>query len=183
MPKIMGKYFLAIVPDEPVLKMVTELKEKLYEIFGIKYALKSPPHITLKMPFLHNEKKEGQMVKLLQGFFEQEKSFSLALGGVGSFGKRVAFLKIKYPPELKESQQRLLVFTKTVLKKTIEISDHNYHPHMTVAYRDIKRDQFQQVMDYLRPRKIFGSFEVREVSVLKKKNGAWVIIEKIKLSS
>jgi 2'-5' RNA ligase len=182
MPKVMGKYFLAIVPDEPVIGMVTDLKEELFEVFGIKYALKSPPHITLKMPFLHNEKKEGVLLKLLQGFFEQEKRFSLALGGIGSFGNRVAFLKIKYPPVLKESQQRLLAFTRVVLKKDLEISDRNYHPHMTMAYRDVKKDEFQQVLDYLEPRKIKASFEVHEVSLLKKKNEAWVIIEKFRLT-
>jgi 2'-5' RNA ligase len=119
----------------------------------------------------------------LQGFFEQEKSFSLSLGGIGSFGKRVAFLKIKYPPELKESQQRLLAFTRVVLKKDIEISDRNYHPHMTMAYRDVKKDQFQQVMDYLEPRKIKGSFKISEVSLLKKNNGTWNIIERFQLAN
>jgi 2'-5' RNA ligase len=144
MPKVMGKYFLAIVPNEPVLGMVTNLKEKLFEVFGIKYALKSPPHITLKMPFLHNEKKEEPMLKLLQGFFEQEKCFSLSLGGIGSFGNRVAFLKIKYPPEFKDIQQRLIAFVRVVLKKDIEISDRNYHPHMTMAYRDVKKISFKR---------------------------------------
>ena len=182
MPKVMGKYFLAIVPCEPVFGMTNDLKEKLFEVFGLKYALKSPPHVTLKMPFLHNEKKERQMVESLRGFFEQEKSFSLALGGIGSFGNRVAFLKIKYPPELKDCQRRLLAFTRVALKKKVEISDSNYHPHMTLAYRDVKKDQFQQVMDYLGPRKVKGSFEAREVAVLKKENGAWVIIDNLKLS-
>lgn len=55
----MGKYFLAIVPDEAICDEVTILKEQLRDSFGLKYALRSPPHITLKMPFVHNEKKKG----------------------------------------------------------------------------------------------------------------------------
>ena len=147
-----------------------------------KYALKSPPHITLKMPFVHNENKEGELVKLLRRFFEQEKSFSLSLGKIGSFGSRVAFIKVKYPPELKSCQQRLIDFSKTVLKKNIELSDSNYHPHLTLAYRDVKKEQFESVLEYLKDNSVKGSFDVQQVYLLKKVDGNWRTIEEIKLS-
>jgi len=183
MTKVMGKYFLAIVPDEPIRGMITGLKEQLRASFGIKYALKSPPHITLKMPFVHNENKEEELVKSLRGFFEQEKSFSLSLGGIGSFGNRVAFMKVKYPPELKYCQQRLIAFSKTELKKNIELSDTNYHPHLTLAYRDVKKDQFRLVMDYLKMNSIRDSFKVHQVFLLKKVDGLWEMIKEIQLSN
>lgn len=179
----MGKYFLAIVPDEPLKDAITDLKEQLRASFGIKYALKSPPHITLKMPFVHSENKEVELVKSLRKFFEQEKSFSLSLGRIGSFGNRVAFMKVKYPPELLFCQQRLIAFSKTVLKKSIELSDTNYHPHLTLAYRDVKKDQFEQVLEYLKGNSVKGSFNVHQVYLLKKVDGFWRIIEEIKLSS
>ncbi len=178
----MGKYFLAIVPDEPLKSAITELKKELRAAFGIKYALKSPPHITLKMPFVHNENKEGELVKSLSEFFEKEKSFSLALGRIGSFGNRVAFMKVKYPPELLSCQQRLMVFSKAVLKKNIELSDSNYHPHLTLAFKDVKKDQFGPVLEYLKESSVKGSFNVHQVCLLKKVQGAWDIIEEIELS-
>lgn len=87
----MGKYFLAIVPDEQTCEKVTLVKEQLRESFGLKYALRSPPHITLKMPFVHNEKKEGELIKALQVYIAKEDAFPLTVRGVGSFGNRVAF--------------------------------------------------------------------------------------------
>ena len=183
MPKVIGKYFLAIVPDEPIKGAITSLKEGLQASFGIKYALKSPPHITLKMPFVHNENKEKELLQTLGRFFLKEKSFSLSLGGIGAFGNRVVFMKVKYPPELKHCQERLRDFTKTVLKKNIELSDANYHPHMTLAFRDFKKDQFEPVIEYLKMNNIRYQFMVSQVALLKKVDGYWVVLEYIKLSS
>lgn len=177
----MGKYFLAIVPDEQTCEKVTLLKEQLRESFGLKYALRSPPHITLKMPFVHSEKKEGELIKVLQGYIAKEKAFPLAIRGVGSFGNRVAFLKVKYPPELKFFQQGLTTFFKRNLKKNLELSDTNYHPHLTVAFKDFKKGQFENVMEFVKQAGVTESFLIHQVSLLKKVEGRWLRIADIKL--
>lgn len=183
MSRKIEKYLLAIVPEESVCQKITQLKEQLYESFGLKYALKSPPHITLKMPFVHNEKKEGELIKLLQGYIAKEKTFPLSLRGVGAFGNRVSFLKVRYPPELMLFQQGLIRFFKRNLKKHLELSDTNFHPHLTVAFKDFKKGQFDEVMECVKNAAIKESIQVHQVSLLKKVNGLWVKIADINLKN
>ncbi|MDN3687148.1 2'-5' RNA ligase family protein [Cyclobacterium jeungdonense] len=175
MAKSLKKYFIGIVPDEPLRREITELKLAIQERFGYKFALKSPPHITLKMPFLFNENKEEQLENKLRRFFGEEKGFSLEIEGVGSFREKVVFLRVKYPPELPALQQRLVTYGKRHLGHQIELSDLNYHPHLTVAFRDIKKGQFGDLMAFLRPRFGKQQMAVRQVSLLKKASNSWQI--------
>ena len=177
----MGKYFLAIVPEVQTCEKVTLLKEQLRESFGLKYALKSPPHITLKMPFVHNEKKEEDLIKVFQYYFAKKSAFPLGIRGVGAFGNRVVFLKIKYPPELKLFQRELTVFLKRNLKKNLELSDTNYYPHLTVAFKDLKKNQFENVMEFVKRAGIKDSLLVHQVSLLKKVEGPWLRIADFKM--
>jgi 2'-5' RNA ligase len=64
------KYFLALVPEGNLQEKATSLKEMLKEQFNIKYALKSPAHITLKMPFSYNEAKEEYLIERLKEFLK-----------------------------------------------------------------------------------------------------------------
>src|SRR5690554_7580542 len=98
MAKILQKYFIAIVPTGDLQEKATELKFKLRETFNLKYALRSPAHITLKMPFLWNEVKEERLTNRLTSFFQSQPEFSLRLQGIGKFGRRVIFIKMKDQP-------------------------------------------------------------------------------------
>ena len=66
--KNMQKYFLAILPPQEFLEKVEELKLHLREKFNVKYALKSPAHVTVKMPFSYDEHKEEKLASMLQDF-------------------------------------------------------------------------------------------------------------------
>jgi hypothetical protein len=44
-------YFIAHVPEEPVFADLMALKTAVRDLYGSKAALRSPPHITLHMPF------------------------------------------------------------------------------------------------------------------------------------
>lgn len=171
----MGKYFIALVPKEPVKQEIIRLKWLLKEEFGVKYALKSPPHITLKMPFLFNENKEALLAHKLECFFQEEKGFSLSLSGVGNFGNRVAYLRVRYPPELLAMQQRLVSYGKKNLGQNIELSDKNYHPHLTLAFKDIKKHQFETLLVFLKTKVDRYHMEVDQVSLLKKMTSNWEI--------
>lgn len=175
MAKSLRKYFLAIVPSEPVRQEITQLKLAIQEQFGCKYALKSPPHITLKMPFLFNERKEEQLGHRLKGFFAEEKGFSMEIDGVGSFRERVVFLRVRFPPELLALQRRLITYGKRQLGQQLELSDLNYHPHLTVAFRDIKKGQTADIMAFLRGRVSRQLLTVCQVSLLKKSLTTWQI--------
>ena len=107
MPKNFQKYFIAIVPEGKVQEKATDLKLQLKEKFNLKYALKSPAHITLKMPFVWNEAKQDKLTLQLALFFQDRSAFKLLLRGIGNFGKRVLYIKVGEDEKLKELQKNL----------------------------------------------------------------------------
>ncbi|MCS5491151.1 2'-5' RNA ligase family protein [Algoriphagus limi] len=167
------KYFLAILPPPDFLQQVHELKLKLREEFGIKYALKSPPHITIRMPFLYNELKEDRMVGLLNSFAANIGPFPLEVKGTDQFRGRVIFLDIHAGDELFEMQKALRIFCKRNLNLKDELSDLSFHPHMTVAFRDVKKLQFDSVFKRVKEQGLEAKFEVNGFFLLKHQNGVW----------
>src|SRR5690554_4935902 len=118
MAKVFQKYFIAIVPEGEVQQKATELKLQLKERFRLKYALKSPAHITLKMPFVWNEAKEDRLIATLGTFFKEQSGFGLTLRGIGNFGERVIFVRVRKQRQLHKLQDELAQLCKKQLNLT-----------------------------------------------------------------
>lgn len=174
--KILQKYFIAIVPEGDVQVRATELKMRLKEKFNLKYALRSPAHVTLKMPFLWNEAKEDRLSDKLECFFKEQSAFSLRLRRIGNFADRVIFIKVEEKKELFELQRQLVDFCKTELNLMQELSDYAYHPHMTVAFKDVKKRMFSEYLEWLRTQGFSARTEVNQVALLKREDGKWKAI-------
>lgn len=181
MAKSIAKYFIALVPEGTIQEEATQLKEALKENFNIKYALKSPAHITLKMPFNWNELKEDKLAFLLKDFFENKKPFDLQLKGFDRFGKRVIFIAVKPSEKLTTLQQELGAFSKLVLKLPLELSDTSFHPHMTIAFKDLKTPKFEDYWNFIRKQSFNYPYLVKEAALLKRTEGRWLVINTFSL--
>lgn len=179
MAKIFGKYFIAIVPQGDVQDEATRVKEELKEVFGLKYALKSPAHVTLKMPFSWNEAKEEDLIEMVGGFLKQKTGFSLVFDGFGRFGKRVIFIKTKPNNDLNALQSELAAYCKRELNLVKELSDSNYTPHMTVAFKDIKEKLFDEYWKFIKPKKFKMHHKVKSLFILKRVEGRWVVLREV----
>lgn len=183
MAKKLEKYFIALVPEGEIQEKATAIKEDLREKFNFKYALKSPAHVTLKMPFSWNELKEGDLIRHLSGFAKLHAPFNLRLSGFWHFGNRVIFIDVVSHPSLIQLQEALAKFSKVQLKQVQELSDRNYRPHMTVAFKDIKPKNFEEYWDYIKTLSFIERFEVTQIALLKKINGIWQVVTQIPLGS
>ncbi len=172
--KAIRKYFLALVPPAEILEKAQEIKLRLREEFGIKYALKSPPHITLKMPFSYNEAKEALLLERLGEHLGAQEPFRIKLAGVGTFGSRVIFLSVGESEPLLRLQRQLRVFCKQTLHLTDELSDRNYHPHMTLAFKDLKPGHFSEVLDRVRNQAFEAEYSAGNLVLLKRIDGMWI---------
>lgn len=178
--KVIQKYFLALVPPPEILEKAHDIKLKIREQFGIKYALKSPPHVTLKMPFSYNEAKESFLIHKLIDFLKDQKPFSIQIKGVGTFGNRVIYLGIEKSTELELLQGRLKTFCKKELNLVDELSDRNYHPHLTVAFKDIKAGQFSEVLALVKNHTIQAEYDSEDLVMLKRTDQKWTLNKKIR---
>ena len=68
-------YFIALVPQEPTYAKVVGLKEEIQAGYESKAALRSPPHITLHMPFKWKHEKEAILYKTLEQVASDHHSF------------------------------------------------------------------------------------------------------------
>lgn len=171
--KVIQKYFLALIPPTEVVERVQKIKNELQETFGLKYALKSPPHLTIKMPFNFNEAKEDQLVASLQEHTNRQDEFRVNIAGVGKFGNRVIFLRVEKSEELIRFQQGVSKFCKTELHLSQELSDRNFHPHMTVAFKDLKASHFSEIFRFVSDRGFDAEFSVGGIALLKRSDGIW----------
>lgn len=179
--KVMDKYFLAVLPPAVYLDQVEELKRVIHERFGCKYARKSPAHVTLKMPFSFSAKREEHLKESLTSYFSTHHSFRIGINQVGTFGRRVIYLKVNAPQAMIDMQAGLKTYCQRELHLLPELSDRNYHPHMTVAFKDLKASYFDDLVRFLKLQKVGFSFDVDRVFLLRKAQGIWEPIHEFAL--
>lgn len=177
----MELYFIAILPPEDIREQIKGFKLEVAEKFGARHALKLPAHITLQSPFKLPEAQEKDLVNHLQNFVEGKVAFNLHLNNFGSFPPRVLFVDVgnKKPViDLHESlQQHLSPF--------FPMADEHkrFHPHLTVATRDLQRKAFPKAWEEFKNRKYQASFEVKTIVLMKHNGKNWDITAEFKFST
>ena len=169
-----ARYFLAIVPPEPVLSQVLSLKKEACRQFNSCAALKSPSHITLHMPFLWKEKKIDQLLGALSAFSTGIHYVDIRLNKIGHFGNRVIFLDPEANEDLLMLQSMLVKTVRLKLKLlNAEYKDRAYQPHMTIAFRDLKKQVFDEAYEYFTQKKLSFRFQAKDFALLRHDGKQW----------
>jgi 2'-5' RNA ligase len=169
-----AKYFIALVPPSPVYEEAQRWKEFFKTNFNTKAALNSPPHITLHMPFEWKEAKEVHLVQVLKAFAKTQDIFPVTLHHFGCFGSRVIFLAVGEAEALRHVQTALTQFCKTNLNLfNANRLDEPFHPHLTVAFRDIKKAIFPHAWQSVEAQPFHASFMCTELTLLKRSGRLW----------
>ena len=177
-------YFIAIIPPEPIYNDVMELKYHLAENYESKAALRSPPHITLHMPFKWRQDKEERVEEVLKDLVSDQPLIDLELTGFGAFKPRTIFIQV----EKNEPLSELHIALKKSMKRKLNIfnadyQDRPFHPHMTVAFRDLKKTQFTKAWEKLKSEPFEASFTVGDISLLKHNGKFWKVHQSFKFDS
>jgi 2'-5' RNA ligase len=174
--KGMGKYFIGLLPPPALETSLHQVKADLKTHFQVKYALQSPAHLTLKMPFRYKEAKEQELVTRLTTLLLEQQSFSLQLKGIGHFGRRNIHHQVAPSSPLLELQTKLRGFCKRYLHLVEELSDRNFQPHLTLAYKDLKEGHFEEVLAFVKKNAIKADFLVDRAYLLKNVEGRWKVV-------
>ena len=168
-----GKYFIGLLLPPAFESQFTKLKQGIAAQFQVKHALQSPAHLTLKMPFRYKEAKEKELGLRLTTLLETQAPFQLQLLGIGHFGRRNIHQQVATSESLVQLQMTLRSFCKRSLHLVEELSDRNFQPHVTLAYKDLKPTHFEEVLAYARKNVSQGEFLVEQAYLLKKVEGRW----------
>lgn len=138
-------YFIALVPPAPFRQEAYALKEHFRDQYGSKASLNSPPHITLYPPF-NLQKSEEHFIAALQQKSRLFSPFEVRLNGFDAFPPRVIFINVEPSVHLRQLQQEIndLVPGFSEKEKKERVEERRFHPHMTVAFRDLSRSAFKE---------------------------------------
>ncbi len=136
-------YFIALIPNQKIRQKVLELKNEIKDKYGAAHALKSPAHITLVMPFRRKEDEEEQFCRVIRETAIGMKPFSIELEGFDVFAPRVLFIKIKKHESIAEVRKKLVRNLRNDAGFSPKETGSRFHPHMTIATRDLTEDNFE----------------------------------------
>ena len=165
-----NKYFIAIIPPPTVFEKIEEIKQELYSAHKLKGALRSPSHITLHRPFEWKAEKEDLLVSTLNDF-PFKKNFRIELKGFDCFQPRVIFVNVLKNEELNNLHYQLTGYAKRQLGLFNESDDlRGFHPHVTVAFRDLKKQLFYKLWEQYQQKGFQESFNYLGFSLLRMEN-------------
>lgn len=168
-------YFLAIIPPDHLAQEIDLLRHELWYRYGAQHTLNSPPHLTLVPPFESPDR--SALLSGLEAFCANEKKITISIEGFGHFGQRVLYAALELQPALNAMRDRLYIHCQKSLNLPLP-SPRNYHPHISLATRDLRKARFAAAWKWLQQQQIEGSFAVNDVSLLRHSGKRWLIDHK-----
>ncbi len=178
----MSLYLTAIMPPLELAEQIREIKEELSERFRTYAALKPPVHITLYRPVNIKEDFENHLMKVLKPIGYSHAPFKVDLLNYDCFTIQTLFISVVKNSLLGDLQKEISsVFHKNKIDPKEHTGNTTFHPHITVAYRDIPPEAFPVIWDEYKNKKFKRSFLVDHFSLLKHNGKQWQIFKEFPL--
>lgn len=150
------------------------IKEYFRDQYNCKAPLRSPAHITLHMPVVLKVTKEKLLVEKLSAFAADKAAFDLQLDGFGAFAPRVIYTRVVPSDPLKVLQKALTDCMKRELGFfNADYKSRGYNPHITVAFRDLKKALFPAAWAEFEGKSFKAEFHVSSFWLLKHDGKVW----------
>lgn len=180
---MLQKYFIAIIPSEPVFSEIEKIKKDVSIKYSNKSALRSPPHITLHMPFEWKSEKENLLIEKLDKF-KLSLSLSICLNNFSCFEPKVVFIDVKSNENLTLLRNSLVSYMKeklNVFNQSVDL--RAFHPHVTIAFRDLKKTAFYEMMEEYKTKTYSAEFSSSSFFLLKHTGKFWDAYKEFKFTT
>lgn len=170
------RFFIALLPSREIQDYANEIKQYFSDRYNSRAAQKSPPHITLQPPFEWPTEDLSRLEQHLSTFALTQSPFPVALQGFAAFPPRVIYINVLKTAELLALQQTLMNYVET----NLEIVDPKaktrpFAPHMTVAFRDLTRQNFKAAWPEFQSRSLYFEWMVSSLTLLIHNGQRWTI--------
>ena len=170
-------YFMGIMPPVDIQHEITLTKEYFRDTYGASHALKSPPHITLVPPFRLPVSGEKDLIHNLKSFAAAEEAFSIQLENFNAFPPRVIFVDVKPAEKLNGLYERITGFAAGALGHSVgSKGNRHFSPHVTVAFKDLRKEDFNDAWPEFRNKKINFEFVADRITLFKHNGRKWEIL-------
>lgn len=169
-------FFIALLPPPDIQAAVTAIKQEFAARYGSQQALKSPPHITLQPPFQWAWAEVKTLQHCLAEFASDQAPVPITLSGFGAFPPRVIYVHPLKTAELLALYRDLQACLEANLNLADPLAKHrSFAPHMTVAFRDLTRQNFRAAWPEFQGRSLHCEFTVRQLTLLLHNGQRWTV--------
>jgi 2'-5' RNA ligase len=180
MPSKESRYFIALIPPDPIRSELEHWKQFFKEEYQSKASLNSPPHITLHMPLVCPDKKLALLIHQLQGLASGYTPFAVNLKDFGAFPPRVIYVDVMPQALLFAFQKEVVRLVRQVLHlPPTDYRNTGFHPHLTLAFRDLKKEAFQRAWEKFSLMNFEAEFMIDRVYLLRHNGKIWEIFQEI----
>lgn len=172
-------WFIALIPPQEIAQEVTAFKKIAASRYYSKKALTSPAHITLQPPFDWPENRLGELTAVLEALASASNPFEQELRDFDCFRPRVVFVNIVLNEKLEDLAARLKTHLSPLLGSD-KVDNRPYHPHMTVAYKDLEPQQFYRAWEFFSQQPFFRKFTANALYLLRHEGGIWKPVREFK---
>ena len=170
-------YLLAILPPPDVSLKIDTIRKECAEKFGVVKALRPPVHITLYKPVWMEESREPELKAQLKEITTDRTPFRQKVRNFGKFGKNVVYINAINNPGLDQLHN---VIWKTIRQMNLDPKSPDlptsFHPHFTIAYRDVSPELFEQIWSFYQQQVFEADFIADRFSVLKHDGKKWNLL-------
>lgn len=176
-------YFIAAVPPSPLQDAIQQVKQLAAERFHSSRALNAPAHITLVPPFRLSGKEVQRVAETLKQQAAEHGAFEVELEDYAFFEPRVVFINV-IPNEALD-RLRIDLWKHLEAQGLVQPQSFTteYHPHITVAFRDLSPQQFALAKEYFAAQHIEATFQVADLHLLKYDGHKWLTHQVYRLNS
>ena len=169
-------YFIALLPPQEIQDFATGIKQYFADNYDSKLAFKSPPHITLQPPFEWDSSQIIELEDCLEKFVIGRSSIPIILDGYNAFAPRVIYIDVVQSADLMNLQFELMSNLETNLGIVDKVGkSRGFTPHMTVAFKDLKKSQFKAAWNELENKELHFEFTASKLTLLNHENKKWNI--------
>lgn len=161
------EYLLVAHPATEVYAQVMAEKQRFYDAYKEKVAIKTLPHITVA-DFLAHEEMEDTIIRYLHRIIGTQKSFAVTLNNYSGFPPHTIYLRVQHHEPFKQLAASLATINQYVRSNGMPQAHLITHPHVSIARR-LPQQVYEKAMFEYSQRSFHASFEVSELLLLKRK--------------
>ena len=176
-------YFLSISLPDALEYLILQFKKEIAARYHSVAALKPMEHITLQVTFFYDDTYLPRLQHRLEEVFDCISPFAVELQDFGAFPAHTIFAAIRdfFPfQQLRESLYWQLKNEMTFPPSAL--GSRKITPHVTIAYRDLTPEAFEEAWSEFCQRELYASFEATSAHLMEH-SGKWRSVKEFPFKS
>jgi 2'-5' RNA ligase len=169
-------YFIALVLPSALNEKLLHWKNFMLQRYDCKVGLKSPAHITLIPPFWMEENREAELFHDVAQLAKNSLPFIVRTKSFSAFKPRTIFIDVEKNIALNSLKENVDDFFKPNNSYKIKIDSRPFHPHITIATRDLFKKGFYEAWAIFEKESFEEGWIADGLSVLSHNKKNWDVV-------